>query len=149
MCDLFSEQSLLCSVFPHAAGLSFDTLIAKGHDPKIAYIECWHEVKLIADAMIKHGPSAFLGLISPNAFIGGEKAKSLIFDSDYQNKLNKLYDEIKSSQFADEIIHTDFQKQLSQVISDTEKLEITKVYQSFGKKLVKGESCEDANNQKN
>ena len=147
ICDLFSEQSLLCSVIPHAAKLSFEILIEHGHDPKIAYIECWHEVKLIADAMIKFGPSAFHGLISPNAFMGGEKAKSLIFDSNYRLKLKKLYDEIKSGQFADEILHTDFQKLLTQVISDSDKHEITKAYQSFGKKLLKAN--EEANNKKN
>ncbi len=146
ICDLFSEQSLLCSVIPHAARLSFETLIARGHDPKIAYIECWHEVKLIADAMIKFGPSAFHGLISPNAFMGGEKAKSLIFDSEYQNKLDKIYDEVKSGQFAREILHTDFQKLLSQVISESDKLEITKVYKSFGKNLVKNEETNDKKN---
>lgn len=137
ICDLFSEQSLLCSVIPQAARLSFETLVKNGHNPEIAYIECWHEVKLIADAMIKHGPSEFLGLISPNAFMGGEMAKSLIFDENFQAKLNKIYENIKSGHFAQEIFHTDFQKMLSQVISETQKLEITEVYNNFGKALVK------------
>ena len=144
ICDLFSEQSLLCSVIPQAARLSFETLVAKGHNPEIAYIECWHEVKLIADAMIKHGPTSLLKLISPNAFMGGEKAKSLIFDKEYQEKLNKIYETIENGEFAREILHTDFQKQLTQVISEWNNLDITKVYKSFGKKLVHGN--EEANN---
>ncbi|MFG1500832.1 hypothetical protein ABMA70_11560 [Halobacteriovorax sp. XZX-3] len=147
ICDLFSEQSILCSVIPQAARLSFETLIAKGHTPEIAYIECWHEVKLIADAMIKFGPTEFMKLISPNAFMGGEMAKSLIFDDEYQNKLNKIYENIENGSFAREILHTDFQKQLSQVISEWNNLEITKVYNSFGKKLVHGN--EEANNSQN
>lgn len=139
ICDLFSEQSLLCSVIPQAARLSFETLVQKGHSPEIAYIECWHEVKLIADAMIKHGPSSLLELISPNAFMGGEKAKSLIFDDSYQEKLNKIYKEIENGTFAHEILHTDFQKLLKQAIREWDNLEISKVYNSFGKKLVKTE----------
>ncbi|WP_419168850.1 NAD(P)-binding domain-containing protein [Halobacteriovorax sp.] len=147
ICDLFSEQSLLCSVIPQAARLSFETLVNKGHSPEIAYIECWHEVKLIADAMIKHGPSALLKLISPNAFLGGEKAKSLIFDEGYQQKLHKIYNEIDNGQFAHEILHSDFQMQLKQAISEWDNLEISKVYQRFGKKLV--HVNEKVNNEKN
>ena len=40
----------------------------------------------------------FFNLISPNALIGGEKAKNL-FDDDFEQKLNSLIDDIWSKKF--------------------------------------------------
>lgn len=101
--DLFSEQTLLCSLLPYGARKSYEFLVEKGVDPDLAFVECWMEVKLIADAMLQHGPVGYLNLISENAFIGGEKAQAAFFDGEYQKKLDSLWNDIEKGSFFHEI----------------------------------------------
>ncbi len=106
--DLFSEQSILCSVLPRAAERSFQLLRDKGVSEELAYLECWYEMKLIADTLVKKGPSAFFKLISPNALLGGYEADKLLFDKAYQSKLENLYERIETGQFYELARQTDF-----------------------------------------
>ena len=107
--DLFSEQSLLCSLIPYGAMHSFEKLISKGISHDLAYIECWHEVKLIADAMLKFGPKDFFELISPNALAGGELGRERIFNSNLLKILDDIYEDIESGNFFQTTQVTDFQ----------------------------------------
>jgi ketol-acid reductoisomerase len=84
--DLFSEQTILCSLLPYGALKSYQKLVKKGISGEIAYIECWYELKLIAESMVKMGPVEFFKLISPNALFGGEKARKILFDDSYEKK---------------------------------------------------------------
>jgi len=97
--DLFSEQTILCSLLPYGAKLAFDHLIEKGINPELAFIECWMELKLIADAMVEKGPEAFFQLISPNALIGSSKARDQLLGSHYQKNLHQLYSDIEDGNF--------------------------------------------------
>ncbi|MEX0797797.1 MAG: hypothetical protein WEB87_03415 [Bacteriovoracaceae bacterium] len=97
--DLFSEQALLCSSLPYSALFAFNKLIEKGINEETAYFECWYEVKLIADAMVKMGPLKFFDLISPNALEGSEIGKKQLFDQNYFDKLEKLYEDIDNGNF--------------------------------------------------
>lgn len=106
--DLFSEQSILCSLIPYGALHSYNKLRKKGISRELAYLECWYEVKLITDALIKLGPIKFFNLISPNALIGGEKARKAIFNSNYQEVSDRLMDDIWSGKFFNEVDKTDF-----------------------------------------
>lgn len=101
--DLYSEQGLLCSVVPYTAKMMFEHLVEKGVEPELAYFECWHELKLIVNAMVDVGPEAFFNLISPNALIGSEKGFKKLMDSEFENKLKGLYQDIQSGQFEKEI----------------------------------------------
>ncbi len=101
--DLFSEQALLCSLIPYTADLMFENLIQTGVEPELAYLECWHELKLIMNAMIDKGPSAFFDLISPNALIGSEKGFHRIMNDDFRKNVRSLLDEIESGQFNEEL----------------------------------------------
>ena len=100
--DLFSEQSLLCSFMPFAMQHSFNRLVAKGISKEIAYLECWFEIKLIADTLVPLGPLKFFELISPNALIGGNKAQKILFDEAYQKKLDNLLEDIIKGSFLKE-----------------------------------------------
>jgi len=101
--DLFSEQSLLCGLLPYAAKKSFEMMRQRGVCSEVAYLECWREVKLIADAMLKIGPKGFHEMISPNALIGGDKAQHLLFDKPFQQKLEQLAEDVWSGKFLEEI----------------------------------------------
>jgi len=131
--DLFSEQSVLCSLLPYGARKSYDYLIDKGINPEVAFTECWMEVKLIADAMLKFGPKGFAELISPNALIGGEKAKNLIFDNEYQKKLDSLWSDISSGKFDREVDETNTSELRKNILDDWNKSTLPKVFDEFYK----------------
>lgn len=97
--DLFSEQSLLCSLLPYGAKFSFEKLVANGIDPKLAMLECFLELRSISKALVDLGPEAFFKLISPNALLGSEKAYELMFDHAFEEKLEKLWRDIDNGEF--------------------------------------------------
>lgn len=105
--DLYSEQGLLCSLIPYAAGEMFKHLVEDGTEPELAYFECWLELKLIIIAMVDIGPEGFFDLISPNALIGSEKGYERLFNDDFKNNLKSLLTEIKSGKFNQELKATD------------------------------------------
>lgn len=105
--DLYSEQGLLCSLIPYAAGEMFQHLIESGVEKELAYFECWHELKLIVAAMVDKGPEGFFDLISPNALIGSEKGFEKLVTKDFKNNLKSLLTDIQSKKFESELASTD------------------------------------------
>jgi len=105
--DLFSEQGLLCSLIPYTAGEMFKLLVESGIEPELAYLEVWHEMKLIANAMVDKGPEGFFDLISPNALIGSEKGYQRLFTKEFQSNLKSLLTEIQDHKFNDELEQAD------------------------------------------
>lgn len=105
--DLFSEQGLLCSLIPYTAGQMFEELIKTGIEPELAYFECWHELKLIINAMVDKGPEGFFELISPNALIGSEKGFQKLFTDSFRKSLRELLVDIQSGKFNQELSSTD------------------------------------------
>lgn len=53
--DLFGEQCVLCGGVSELVKAGFETLVAAGYQPEIAYFECLHELKLIVDLMYEGG----------------------------------------------------------------------------------------------
>jgi ketol-acid reductoisomerase len=53
--DLFGEQAVLCGGASELVQAGFETLVDAGYDPEMAYFECLHELKLIADLMYEKG----------------------------------------------------------------------------------------------
>ena len=133
--DLYSEQSILCSLIPYGALHSFKKLREKGISKEMAYLECWYEVKLITDALIKLGPSKFFNLISPNALIGGEKAKNLLFNKEFEAVNNQLIEDIWTGKFFKEVEEIDFENLKKEVKTFWENEEITKVHNELSGEL--------------
>jgi ketol-acid reductoisomerase len=134
--DLFSEQSLLCSMLPYGALHAYNKLREKGVQREIAYLECWLEVKLIADAMVKMGPTEFFKLISPNALIGGEKARKVLFDKQYHEKLDSLANDIWNQDFFTECETLDFNQLRSDVLEMWEKEELSLTHNELRDSLI-------------
>lgn len=105
--DLYSEQGLLCSLIPYAASSMFHDLVKDGTEPELAYLECWHELKLIITAMVDKGPEGFFNLISPNALVGAEKGYERLITTEFRERLRSLHEEIKSGAFDEELLKTD------------------------------------------
>ncbi len=108
--DLYSEQGLLCSLVPYAAGEMFSHLVDTGAEPELAYFECWHELKLIVDAMVEKGPEAFFDLISPNALVGSEKGYQRLITEDFRVRLRSLLSEIQDGTFNRELENTNVEE---------------------------------------
>jgi ketol-acid reductoisomerase len=76
--DLFGEQAVLCGGLTSLMQKGFETLVAAGYAPEIAYFECVHEVKLIVDLIYEGGLSRMRYSISNTAEYGdltrGEKS---------------------------------------------------------------------------
>lgn len=89
--DLFSEQTLLCGLIPFAALESFKFLLQKNIPKHLAYLECWHEVKLIVDTIDNIGFEKFFEMISPDALMGTYHAHKLLLDSEYKQKLETIW----------------------------------------------------------
>ncbi|MBT4790066.1 MAG: hypothetical protein HON90_00720 [Halobacteriovoraceae bacterium] len=108
--DLFSEQTILCSLLPYGILEVYNTLIKRGYSNELAFYECFYESKLIIDTMLKRGPKDFFNLISPNALIGSEIGKDLFINQDFKDKLNHLLDKIENNQFQESIQDVDIDK---------------------------------------
>ena len=68
--DLFGEQAVLCGGATELVRAGFDTLVEAGYDPRLAYFECLHELKLIVDLMYEHGIQGMRHSISNTAEYG-------------------------------------------------------------------------------
>lgn len=104
--DLYSEQGLLCSVIPYTAGEMFRHLVESGIEPELAYLEVWHEMKLIAIAMVDKGPEGFFDLISPNALVGSEKGFQKLITPEFKANLRGLLTDIQNNKFNEELENT-------------------------------------------
>ena len=108
--DLYSEQGLLCSLIPYAAGEMFRHLVEEGIEPELAYFECWAELKLIINAMVDKGPEGFFDLISPNALVGAEKGYHRLFTPEFNQNLRSLLTEIQNDKFNQELEKTNIEE---------------------------------------
>ena len=68
--DLFGEQAVLCGGVCALMQAGFETLVEAGYDPRNAYFECIHEMKLIVDLIYQSGFSGMRYSISNTAEYG-------------------------------------------------------------------------------
>ncbi len=98
--DLFGEQAVLCGGVTALMQAGFETLVEAGYDPKNAYFECIHEMKLIVDLIYKGGFSMMRYSISDTAEFGDyETGKRLVTD-ETKKEMKKILEEIQDGTFA-------------------------------------------------
>jgi len=100
--DLFGEQCVLCGGLTSLIKAGFDTLVAAGYQPEIAYFECMHEVKLIVDLMYQGGLSYMRYSISNTAEYGDLTRGPRIITKQTRAEMKKILGEITSGKFAAE-----------------------------------------------
>jgi ketol-acid reductoisomerase len=102
--DLFGEQAVLCGGASELVQAGFETLVEAGYDPKMAYFECLHELKLIVDLMYEKGLAGMRYSISNTAEYGDyTRGKRIVTDETREN-MKKILAEIQSGDFAREWI---------------------------------------------
>ena len=102
--DLFGEQVVLCGGLTSLITAGFETLIAAGYSPEMAYFECLHEVKLIVDLIYEGGISTMRYSISNTAQYGDLTRGPRIITDETKREMQKILDEIQSGKFAKEWI---------------------------------------------
>jgi ketol-acid reductoisomerase len=98
--DLFGEQAVLCGGASELIRAGFETLVAAGYAPEIAYFECLHELKLIVD-LIQEGGLAYMRYsISDTAEYGDYTRGPRIVNEQTRAEMKKILSEIQSGEFA-------------------------------------------------
>ncbi len=103
--DLFGEQCVLCGGLSSLIKAGFETLVAAGYQPEIAYFECCHEVKLIVDLIYQGGLSYMRYSISNTAEYGDLTRGSRIVSDKTRAEMKKILGEITSGKFAKEWVN--------------------------------------------
>jgi ketol-acid reductoisomerase len=102
--DLFGEQAVLCGGLTELVRAGYETLVEAGYDPRLAYFECLHELKLIVDLMYEKGINGMRHSISNTAEYGDlTRGKRVISDAT-RRAMREILAEIQSGDFAREWI---------------------------------------------
>jgi ketol-acid reductoisomerase len=102
--DLFGEQAVLCGGVTELVRAGYETLVDAGYDPRLAYFETMHELKLIVDLMYEKGIAGMRYSISNTAEYGDlTRGKRVISDAT-RTAMKELLGEIQSGDFAREWI---------------------------------------------
>ena len=102
--DLFGEQAVLCGGVSELVQAGYETLVDAGYDPKLAYFECLHELKLIVDLMYEKGLSGMRFSVSNTAEYGDYTRGKRIISEDTRKAMRDVLGEIQSGAFAREWI---------------------------------------------
>ncbi len=102
--DLFGEQAVLCGGATELVQAGFETLVEAGYDPRLAYFECLHELKLIVDLMYEKGLGGMRYSISNTAEYGDMTRGPRVITDETRAAMRKILDEIQSGEFAKEWI---------------------------------------------
>ncbi len=102
--DLFGEQTVLCGGVSAMVKAGFETLVAAGYQPELAYFEVLHELKLIVDLMYQGGLAYMRYSVSDTAEYGDYSRGPRVINDAVKAEMGKILGEIQSGQFAREWI---------------------------------------------
>jgi ketol-acid reductoisomerase len=102
--DLFGEQAVLCGGVTELVRAGYETLVDAGYDPRLAYFECLHELKLIVDLMYEKGIAGMRYSISNTAEYGDLTRGKRIIGEESRAAMKQVLAEIQSGDFAREWI---------------------------------------------
>ncbi len=98
--DLFGEQAVLCGGVTALMQAGFETLVEAGYDPRNAYFECIHEMKLIVDLIYQGGFSRMRYSISDPAEFGDYETGKRLITEETKKEMKKVLEEIQDGTFA-------------------------------------------------
>ena len=102
--DLFGEQAVLCGGLTSLMQKEFETLVAAGYAPEIAYFECVHEMKLIVDLIYEGGLSRMRYSISNTAEYGDLTRGEMVVGDETRKAMKDVLARIQDGTFAREWI---------------------------------------------
>lgn len=102
--DLFGEQAVLCGGVCALMQAGFETLVEAGYDPRNAYFECVHEMKLIVDLIYQSGFAGMRYSISNTAEYGDYITGPKIITEETKQSMKKILADIQDGTFAKEFL---------------------------------------------
>jgi len=105
--DLFGEQAVLCGGVTALVNAGFETLVAAGYQPEVAYFECLHELKLIVDLMQEGGLGWMRYSVSDTAEYGDLTRGPKVISEPTKQAMAKILADIQSGDFAREWVAED------------------------------------------
>jgi ketol-acid reductoisomerase len=102
--DLFGEQAVLCGGVCALMQAGFDTLCEAGYDPRNAYFECIHEMKLIVDLIYQSGFAGMRYSISNTAEYGDYITGPKIITEDTKKAMRQILSDIQDGTFAKDFL---------------------------------------------
>ncbi len=102
--DLFGEQAVLCGGVCALMQAGFETLTEAGYDPRNAYFECIHEMKLIVDLIYQSGFEGMRYSISNTAEYGDYITGPKIITEETKKAMKKVLKDIQDGSFAKEFL---------------------------------------------
>ena len=97
--DLFGEQSVLCGGLVELMKAGYETLVAAGYAPEMAYFECVHEVKLIVDLIYEGGIATMNYSVSNTAEYGEYVSGPRVVNDETKAEMKRILDDIQSGKF--------------------------------------------------
>lgn len=102
--DLFGEQAVLCGGVCALMQAGFDTLVEAGYDPRNAYFECIHEMKLIVDLIYQSGFAGMRYSISNTAEYGDYITGPKIVTDETRKAMKQILKDIQDGTFAKDFL---------------------------------------------
>ena len=102
--DLFGEQAVLCGGVCALMQAGFETLTEAGYDPRNAYFECIHEMKLIVDLIYQSGFAGMRYSISNTAEYGDYITGPKIITDETKKAMKKILADIQDGTFAKDFL---------------------------------------------
>jgi ketol-acid reductoisomerase len=100
--DLFGEQAVLCGGMNALVSAAYNTLVEAGYTPEIAYLECVHQLKYLADLLHARGVAGLRRGISGTALFGDLTRGPRVVNEATRAALRAMLREIRSGEFARE-----------------------------------------------
>src|SRR6204780_100347 len=97
--DLFGEQVVLWGGLVELIKGGYETLVAAGYAPEMAYFECLHEVKLIVDLIYEGGIANMNYSISNTAEYGEYVSGPRVVDARTRAEMKSILADIQSGKF--------------------------------------------------
>lgn len=101
--DLFGEQAVLCGGMNALVRSAFEVLVENGYSPEIAYLECVHQLKFLADLLHERGVAGLRQGISGTALYGDLTRGQRVIGEPTRREMRAMLEEIRSGAFAREL----------------------------------------------
>jgi ketol-acid reductoisomerase len=101
--DLFNEQAVVWGGVPELIIAGFETLVAGGISPEVAYLECVGELKLLAELIEARGIAGMREAISNTAELGALLGGRRIIDPSVRQRMTEVLEEVRQGRFAGEL----------------------------------------------
>jgi ketol-acid reductoisomerase len=101
--DLFNEQAVVWGGVPELLIAGFETLVADGISPEVAYLECVGELHLIAELIEARGIAGMKEVISNTAELGALLGGTRIIDDSVRSRMAEVLAEVRAGRFAEDL----------------------------------------------